>query len=288
MSAAPLAICEVCAASGPTSPWCVEKGVVQCRSCGLVFYDRGLMPNVPAAAYDASYFNGGEYLDYARDRAILQANFADRIEHLRRLSPDGGRLLEIGCAYGFFLDVAKRHWTVRGLDVSTDAVRYARERLGLEVSRDEFLDLPDEAESLDLICLWDTIEHLEHPVQVIKKAAKWLKPGGHLVLTTGDVDSWVARIRKGRWRQVHPPTHLYYFSPRTLRRAFEGAGLMLIDAPHVGHRRDMMSMIHGLCLRGGPWARRIAERLPFKDASFSVKLNLFDITMATARKCASP
>lgn len=283
MSAVPLSGCELCADPGPAAPWCAEKGVVQCRSCGLVFYAPGTsMP--PAAAYDASYFNGGEYLDYARDKTILQENFADRLEHLRRLSPGGGRLLEIGCAYGFFLELAVRRWTVRGLDVSNDAVDYARGRLGLDVSRGDFLDLPDEPASLDLICLWDTIEHLEHPVQVIKKATKWLKPGGHLVLTTGDVDSWVARIRKGRWRQVHPPTHVFYFSPATLRRAFEDAGLEMIDAPHVGHRRNLRSMIHGLCLRGGPWAQRLAERLPFRDSSLSVNLNLFDILMATARK----
>lgn len=274
--------CELCATEEPAAPWCAEKKVVKCRSCGLVYYDPGTKSPTPAA-YDAAYFNGGEYLDYARDKAILQRNFDDRIEYIRTLAP-GGRLLEIGSAYGFFLERAKAFWTARGLDISQDAARHAREKLGLDVAHGEFLNLPDEPEMYDLICLWDTIEHLEHPVRTIKKAAKWLKPGGHLVLTTGDVDSWVARFRKGAWRQVHPPTHLYYFSPATLRRAFGDAGLETTGVSHIGHRRDLMSMVHGLCLRGGPWTKKLAENLPFRDSSLSVNLNLFDIMLATAQK----
>ncbi len=274
--------CELCASAEPAAPWCAEKDVVECRSCGLVYYDHGTKPG-PPAAYDAAYFNGGEYLDYARDKAILQRNFDERIAYLRTLAP-GGRLLEIGSAYGFFLERARAFWTTRGLDISEDAARHARENLSLDVAHGDFLNLPDEPENYDLICLWDTIEHLEHPVRTIKKAATWLKPGGHLVLTTGDVGSWVARIRKGSWRQVHPPTHLYYFSASTLRRAFEDAGLEMTDASYIGHRRDLVSMVHGLCLRGGPWAKRLADKLPFRDSSVSVNLNLFDITMATARR----
>jgi SAM-dependent methyltransferase len=274
--------CELCGGAGPAEAWCAEKGVVECRACGLVYYDPAAKPQ-PPAAYDAGYFLGGEYLDYGRDKAVLQRNFDDRIAYLRTLAP-GGRLLEIGSAYGFFLERAKAFWSVRGLYISEDAARHGRETLGLDVAHGEFLNLPDEPAAYDLICLWDTIEHLEHPVRTIKKAAKWLKPGGHLVLTTGDVDSWVARIRKGAWRQVHPPTHLYYFSPATLRRAFEDAGLEMTASSHIGHRRDLISMVHGLCLRGGPWAKKLADKLPFRGSSVSVNLNLFDITMATARK----
>ena len=57
-----------------------------------------------------------------------------------------------------------------------------------------------------------------------EKAYEVLKPGGRLFLTTGDIGSWVARIQGPRWRLIHPPTHLHYFSKATITRLLTGLG----------------------------------------------------------------
>jgi 2-polyprenyl-3-methyl-5-hydroxy-6-metoxy-1,4-benzoquinol methylase len=257
-----------------------RQSIVACPDCGLVFYDG---PPPPADLYAASYFEGGEYRFYEEDKAILQRNFRRRVSELRRFSPEG-RLFEIGCAHGYFLEVARKHWTVRGIDVSTDAVARARAG-GLDAVAGEFLEMPEEPGRYDVICLWDTIEHLERPVETVEKAARWLAPGGTLALTTGDAGSTLARVQGEKWRQIHPPTHLFYFTRATLARVFEKAGLEKVRIRTIGHSRSYRSMIHGLFAFGRPEPSAAYRLLTAGGRlDFPVYLNVFDIVMATGRK----
>ena len=90
------------------------------------------------------------------------------------------RLFEIGSAHGFFLEVARPLFrSVAGIDISADASSYARNVLDLPVATGDFLDaiLP---EAVDVVCLWDTIEHLQHPDRYLEKAVSGLNPGCEL------------------------------------------------------------------------------------------------------------
>lgn len=257
-----------------------DRQIVQCPDCGLVFFDG----TAPAGLYEQQYFVGDEYCDYAAEKTVRQSNFRRELPLLRRLAP-AGQLLEIGCAYGFFLELARPYWQAKGIDVSAAAVRYAREVCRVEAVCAEFLELPDETESYDLVCLWDTIEHLPHPVRTIEKAARWLKPGGALVLTTADIDSVVARLRRERWRQIHPPTHLYYFSRETLSRAVEQAGLRVDSVSRPGVVRSFRAMAYGALApvkRGTSWLYTLATLGGRID--FPVYLNLYDLLRVVAVK----
>ncbi len=235
--------------------------------------------------YSKDYFEGQEYRSYIEEKAIHQRNFKARVAMLQRWKPKGGTLLEIGSAYGLFLDVAKAHWNVRGVDITAEGVDHTRTVLHLPAQRVEFLDVPEERESQDIICLWDTLEHLSRPIAVIEKAARWLKPGGLLVLTTPDIGSRLARWRKTRWRQIHPPSHLFYFPSETLQRAFKKAGLEVFHQEHVGYCRSFRTMAHNLfCLPGKtyPWLYPVLTMGGRLD--FPVYLNLFDTLLIAGRK----
>ena len=273
--------CELCGHSGAKVPLYRDRGIVRCPGCGLVAYD-GVAE--VEQLYTGAYFAGGEYHDYVADKPMLQRNFRHRIAEMRRLMPRG-QLLEIGAAHGFFLELAQHHWRVRGLEIAAPAAAYAREVTGVEVERADFLHQPEQPNSCDLICMWDTVEHLVHPVRVIEKAARWLRPGGYLALTTGNIASAVARLRKGRWRLIHPPTHLYYFSPETLGRAVTQAGLQVVRVRSVGYVRSYRSMVSQLLMQG-----RARHPLLYNLATLGgrldlpVYLNLGDIMMLIARK----
>lgn len=275
-------LCELCGHDGPKSELYPAQSIVRCPGCGLIFYDAAV---APSELYDKTYFSGGEYLDYVGDRRTIQRNFAGRIRELRRLAPRG-RLLEIGSAYGFFLDLARRDWQVKGLDISADAVAHTRDALHLEAfEAGDFLGLPDEPERYDVICLWDTIEHLSRPVRHIEKAALWLKPGGILAMTTGDAGSLLARLRGERWRQIHPPTHLYYFTADTLSRAVAGAGLEVCRRSHVGYWRSAKAMLYGVLMLGRRrFPRLYALATLGGRLDFPIYLNLYDILLLIARK----
>ncbi len=275
--------CELCGTPAETRELYPEQGIVRCTRCGLVFYAG--RPQT-AELYREEYFAGGEYQDYKGDKRILQRNFRRQIPRLLRLAP-AGRLLEIGSAYGFFLETARPFWDVAGIDVSQEGVAHGRDALGLPISQGDFLDLPEQPDSFDLICLWDTIEHLPHPVRTIEKAARWLKPGGALAMTTGDIGSLVARFRKARWRQIHPPTHLFYFSRKTLARAVERAGLRVQSVSSVGYWRSLRSMLYGIFALGEKrtgWVYRALTAGGRLD--LPVYLNLYDIFLMIAVKPA--
>ncbi len=260
-----------------------EHQIFRCPKCRLAFWAGRANPH---SMYTPEYFAGAEYRDYVGDKKLIQRDFASRIDSLRKLKP-AGRLLEIGCAFGFFLELARAHWEVRGLDVAAECIQHARGELGLNADVADFLALPDEPESYDVICLWDTLEHLRRPVRCIERAGRWLKPGGVLAITTNDMDSAVARVRGSKWRQIHPPTHLFYFSAETLRRAVEKAGLETVDVSHVGYHRSYRSMAHGVFALRNPTVSWLYDVLTLGGRlDFGVYLNLYDIMMLTARKPA--
>jgi len=75
------------------------------------------------------------------------------------------------------------------------------------------------------VAMWDLIEHAPEPVALMREAVRLLRPGGLIVLSTGDVESLVARLSGPRWHLYHLPEHLSFFSPVTIVQLLESAGL---------------------------------------------------------------
>lgn len=170
---------------------------------------------------------------------------------MARYAPPGGELLEIGCAYGFFLDEARHSYAkVSGIDIAGAAIQHAKRTLGLDVEARDFLELPP-GRRADVICLWDTVEHLPRPEAVLEKARDVLAPGGWLFLTTGDIGSLNARLRGSRWRHIHPPSHLHYFSRATMRRLLERLGYEVGGFETASYYHTVYNVLASVGLRGG-------------------------------------
>src|SRR5207249_258065 len=163
-----------------------------------------------------------------------------------------GSLLEIGYAYGFFLDEARRRFArVVGVDISQDAALKGRERSMLETHAGDFLRMSFAPASFDVVCLWDTVEHLEFPYEYLIKARSLLTAGGHVFMTTGDLGSWNARLRGARWRQIHPPTHLHYFSRKTLEALLVRVGFEVLGVETAAYYHSVHNVLGTLIVRGG-------------------------------------
>src|SRR5579863_10506998 len=136
-----------------------------CGSCSFVTTNIELSRDEVERLYNARYFAGEEYKDYLAERPLIEAHFRGRLKKIEKHAPDLSRkrLFEIGCAYGFFLAVARERFaSVEGIDISVDAVTYASQTLGLAVHAGDFLDY-EFRQNADVVCLWDTIEHLQSP-----------------------------------------------------------------------------------------------------------------------------
>ena len=191
-------------------------------------------------------------------------------------------MLEIGCAYGFFLEFARECGMIaRGVDIASEAVQYARDKLHVDAVQGDYLSL--ETGSVDVIAMWDTVEHLPRPDLFIQKAARDLNPGGMLAMTTGDIGSINARMRGRAWRMIHPPTHLHYFSAKTLGRLITGSGLEVVHLSRPGVSRRLHAILYMLFAKR-PKFRRAHAVLKRLLPNIAVTLNLFDIMFVVAKK----
>lgn len=184
-----------------------------------------------ARLYDDAYWEdpGAEgYSGYAAAESRKRHHFAGLLDAIEAVVPVGD-LLEIGSAYGFFLDEAHhRGWRVRGVEPSSSARAYARGTLGLDIGSEPLTELVVQRESVDAIAMWDVIEHLPDPRATVEAAFAWLRPGGVLALSTGDVASLSARLHGRDWSLMTPPWHQFYFSRSTMRRLLESTGFEVV------------------------------------------------------------
>lgn len=257
--------------------------LLRCADCGFVTA-RLDAPVDARSLYEGDYFTGEEYLDYAADEAFFRRNFQRRLAGILRRR-QGGRLLEIGAAYGFFLDLARAHFDVLGFEVNPAAVRHAREVLHLDVRANDFLQLaPGAIEPVDVAVLWDVIEHLERPDLFLDRIAEVSRSGALLYITTGDIGSRLARWRGHRWRLIHPPSHLHYFDRATISRLLEKHGYRVLDIHSVGVARSLLQVLYSVLVLGlrRPALYRMAERVIPRTLGFT--LNTGDIMQVVAQR----
>jgi SAM-dependent methyltransferase len=226
--------CELCGGGAWEVLYDVDGfEIARCQDCGLVsVHDGPVVPEKLIELYDASYWEDpgqAGYGSYESAEPRKRHHFRGLVGEIERII-DPGEMLEVGCAYGYFLDEARRSgWVVRGVEPSAHAARRARETLRLEVSNTRFGDMPVESESVDAIALWDVIEHLPDPRRTLETAHAWLRPGGVLALSTGDIESLSARIHGRDWSLLAPPWHQHFFSRGTLRRLLEDVGFRVVN-----------------------------------------------------------
>jgi SAM-dependent methyltransferase len=199
-----------------------EWQYLRCRNCGLIF----LEPQ-PSKEFLHSHYQ--DYLpadpqEIENWRTMMTQVFTKSASLIQDVIPIPGRLLDVGCGYGFFLEeMARRNWQVDGIEISTTGRVYARERLGLNVS-DRPLPRPDWQDNCyDVVTLFYVIEHLQDPKSLLGEVRRLLRTGGLLLLRwphTAPIATmlkpWVSRMKL-----YQAPSHLFDFSPSTIYKILD-------------------------------------------------------------------
>ncbi len=274
-------------------PYCPQngRGLVQCNNCGLVFV--GERPNNDElyALYGETYFNNDEsgevgYSNYIADEDNIRLTAQGRLRHISRFI-EPGRMIDVGCAMGFFIDEAHRMgWQVEGLDVSGFAVDYVQNRFGHSAYHGSLMDLDLPAGEYDLVTMFDVIEHVPDPKGYMQTVSDLLRPGGVYELATPDIGSVPARLTGKRWIGYKlSEEHVYYFSVATLRRMLDEAGFDVLHVRHIGKHVTLRLFLDrfGFYL---PWMAKPLEVLEqvFRLSERSFYVNPMDIVAITARK----
>lgn len=262
-----------------TSPHVGKHGrIVSCNTCGLVYAN----PRPTREAVDDLY-SAVEDSTYLEEEAARVATFRHSLVGVRKYAP-GGLLLDVGCHVGTFLDVARKGgYETVGVEPSGWAAEYARQR-GLKVYTGGLEEADLAPESLDVVTVWDVIEHFTDPLQELRSIRRVLRPGGVLALSTMNVDSPLPKLMKGRW-PWYMLMHLYYFTPRTITAMLEKAGFEVLDIePHIRvvHVRYLVSKLEAYSRPLSRAARWVTEGL--RIGGVRLPVNFGDLMTVYARK----
>ena len=205
-------------------------GIERCRRCGLIYANPRAPQETILARYSSEYFwneylpavsaPGGNYdLDYQDQRHAAMLGL------IRRHSPGGRRMLEVGTGAGLFLKAAQRAgWDTAGLELSSEGSAFARDRLGLDVRTERAEEMSFATASFDVAVMFDVIEHLFDPVTVLEATRRAVAPGGIIVVSTPNYDALSRFVLGVDWAVLSPLEHVYYFTEGTLGAMLRKSG----------------------------------------------------------------
>jgi len=223
-------VCPIC--EGATALWGNKNSfaLYRCRICGLGFVFP--LPTQTDALYDSQYFFGADgvygYMNYDEDKRSMTHVLERYIDLLNERGRQKGRLLDVGAATGFFVNLVAQHgWQAEGIEISQAAVETARAK-NLNVYQGSIENLKT-VDTYDAITLLDVLEHLPNPIDALKTANTLLKKDGVLLINVPDAGSLYARLFGCRWHAVIPPEHLWYFTYSSLKRLLTATGFARIQ-----------------------------------------------------------
>jgi SAM-dependent methyltransferase len=217
----------------------------ECRTCGIVFLDPRLDERALTRLYDEDFYfsTGWSYRSLAAQIIeLIQVQRRRRVE--RYVRP--GQLLDIGSGDGSFVHHMARHgWDATGIDPSPAALQFAGHcRSGGRFLQGSLEDYAGSAGSLDLITMWQVLEHIGQPRQALRRCHDLLRPGGLLVASVPNIEGWSSRLTGERWWGLDVPRHLVHYSPVTLSRAVERSGLRVVRIRHRSLQYDPYALLH--------------------------------------------
>jgi len=215
------------------------RNILKCRQCGLVFFEDGKCNTL---TLDDSYWDSSEHLRvYEKDivQEDFKIEFRNRLKAINQLKPKG-KILDIGCGIGNFLNVARKDgWEVYGIEISKLAADYARDKFGLNVCEGTVENCNLKDSSVDVITMWDVIEHIQNPLDALVAVRAKLKNGGLLVIKTPDEKSLFKFIsiilyklskRKISFllKYVYYMPHYFYYNKKTIQKMLGKFGFEIL------------------------------------------------------------
>lgn len=210
--------------------------IVSCRNCGLYYINPQPGPEELTKLYGSDY----HYAYFLKNEKKIRARAKYRIKRITHYIKKG-RIFDIGCMYGFFLDeLQKIGWEVKGMEIAEKPTDYARQKLGLSVRKGNVEDSNLPVNSFDVVSCWHLLEHTRSPRLVLTKINRLLKPKGFIFLTLPNARALVAKIKPSSWPWFRAPEHLYHFNPRTIHRILVQTGYQVREI--TSHRGDADSL----------------------------------------------
>ncbi|MBN1274043.1 MAG: class I SAM-dependent methyltransferase [Candidatus Aminicenantes bacterium] len=211
--------------------------LVRCRNCGFVYVDPRPTREALRDFYEEYFVEGEENISAWRRE--FQSLYREIRERINRSYGKKGKILDVGCSFGFFLDVMKEDgWDIYGLDYSRIAVDYAVDTMGFpHVLRGGIEDGLFADETFDVVTSFYVLEHVLEPTDMLQYVFRVLKKGGLAVNRVPFTRPLIPFFRLLGLPVFEAPMHLNDFSPRTMPLFLEKAGFKDIHITATRSRR---------------------------------------------------
>jgi 2-polyprenyl-3-methyl-5-hydroxy-6-metoxy-1,4-benzoquinol methylase len=234
-----------------------EKSYFRCSRCGMIYL---LYCGSKPIDYTKNYFfqnykqqYGRTYLeDFSFIQELGRVRINEIINLLKKSKPVN--LLDIGCAYGPFLKAAsQKGLNVRGIDISEEAVRYVRDKLGIHCQTLDFENIPtrfikENKKRYDVVSMWYVIEHIQNLNRVLAVINSMLKKGGVFAFSTPAACGISARKNFFGFLQNSPADHFTVWAPRDVKKQLKLFGFSVKKIKSTGHHAERFLPQKGLFL----------------------------------------
>jgi len=219
--------------------------IQKCLNCGLVYIHP--QPSVEELKnyYPSDYGpyqNDANPLKYGPLSRVIK-DWYGRVSRSKNASSNGKKkvtkeifvekgkyhFMDFGCGSGMYLEKMRRlhpDWHLSGFDNSETACMQTRTK-GFDVQSGDFITSDFPSNRFDQIMMSHVVEHLNDPRMVLAKLNDLLKPGGTLILSTPNFDSWSEKVFGTYWFALETPRHLFLFDKKTLSRLLQETGFVV-------------------------------------------------------------
>lgn len=209
------------------------------KNTGLIFQKQAPTIQAMKTYADAEYVSG-VYQEYASATSLKYETFKRRAELIRK-RVGSGRLLDVGCSCGFFLETSLQYgFDAYGIEFSKEAIALAKPEIRKRISCGDVNKWqPDKGDKFDVIVAFDIIEHTQDPLQFLCNLRQMLSNNGWLIVTTPDTGHFLRYLMRSHWPMLQPLQHTYLFSKKALHKALEITGFRHI---HIQNADKTLSL----------------------------------------------
>jgi len=218
--------------------------IVRCRKCGLVYINpRPALEEIVKFYPDTYSWKETISADSFFTKFIRKLeklyrfhllNYEAR-KVLKNTGLSSGKLLDVGCGTGDRLQVFReKGFDTFGVEFSSSA-RYAKEQLKLNVFEGDLFAAHFTDDSFDIVTMYNVLEHLHDPAEMLREARRILKKEGFLIIQVPNIDSLQFKLFKNKWIAIDVPRHLYYFNPDMIKSYLTKQGFEMIKIDHFNN-----------------------------------------------------
>ncbi len=212
----------------------LNENIVRCNTCGLIFVNPFLENKEIKDMYSEDYFKNSVsqtlgYKDYLSDKEKYLMDIRKiLIPYLNKFTNNKGKILDIGCAFGYFLNEVKNNgWDPYGVDISLYAVKKAKELFNMNIFHGTVEEANFNDKEFKVITIFNVLGHVKDPLNLLKEVNRILDDNGLLIIRTSNLDSFEALLQKENFYLIKED-HLHYFSPATMKKILEKAGFSIL------------------------------------------------------------